>query len=251
MDATQLTNDPEFRQLVRDTERLTRRVSTLSGSPTATRDAQASEKAFKALEKEFRKLHNGIKDLPEKLTPQQEQQLEESKQELKSLQARAAQELGLSRKEFSLLVSDLSKRSARLMEKHAELAKAPEETRKAMLADAAKPVLLNSMSVSPLAFTASDTEVEEALGTPKLNSKESCLALCAAEHAAALAGASATYIGAAAACAGLLSVPVAGVFLAATCVGAASAAYAAAGAVIIVQNTKCMLACEEEAEKAA
>ena len=244
MDTTQLTNDPNFRQLVRDTERLTRRVSTLSASPAATRDAQASIKTFNTLEKEFRKLQGGLADLPDKLTPQQEEKLEGFKQELKSLQTRTGHELGLSRKEFSLLVSDLSKRSAELMKEHTELAEASEDTKKAVLASAAEPVLLTSMSVSPLAFAASETEVEEALGTPMLDSVESCLALCAAKNAAALAVASGAYIAASATCGSLIAVPFAGPFLVAACVGGASVVYAATGAKIIIDNAECMLACE-------
>jgi hypothetical protein len=247
VNATQLTSDPDFRQLVRDAERLTRRASTNAASlvaAAAPQEAQASIQTFKTLGKEFQKLQGELADLPDELTPQQKQQLEGLKQELISLQTRAGQELGLTRKEFSLLVSDLSKRSARLMEKHPELAEAPDDTRKTVLASAAKPVLLASMSVSPLAFAASETEVEEALGMATLTSQESCLALCAVEHTIALAAASGTYVAASAGCVGLLAAPVAGPFLAAACVGATSVTYAAAGAAIIIANAKCMAACE-------
>lgn len=244
MNATQLTNDPDFRQLVRDTERLMPQISTRLASREAEQDAKKSIQTFNTLEKEFRKLQGALASFPNKLTPQQKEQLEGHKRELANLQTGAGKELGLSRKEFSLLVSDLSKRSTKLMERHAELAKAPENTRQTVLADAAKPVLSRSMRVSPLAFASSESDVETALGTPKLTSQETCVALCAGEYAAALAIASGIYIAASATCGGLLAVPVVGPFLAAACVGGASVTYAGAGAAAMAVYTKCVLECE-------
>ncbi len=243
MNVTQLTDDPDFSQLVRDTERLKRPlpVSVESLAAAEPQDAQASVKTFNKLEKEFQKLQGELTDLPDELTPQEKQKLEGLKKKLISLQKRAGQELGLTQKEFSLLVDDLSKRSAKLMEKHPELAEASDETRNALFASAAKPVLLTSMSESAQVFVSSETEATR--GTPELTSQGTCIALATTAYVAANAAAAGTYIGAMTACAALVFVPFGGPFLVATCAAGASLALAGAYGVASAGYTVAMLEC--------
>lgn len=247
MNVTQLTNDPGFKQLVRDTERLKRPlpVSVENLAAAEPQDAQASVKTFKKLENEFQKLQGELTDLPDELTPQQKQKLEGLKEKLISLQKRAGQELGLTQKEFSLLVDDLSKRSAKLMEKHPELAEASDETRNALFASAAKPVLLTSMSESAQVLVSSETEATR--GTPKLTSQASCIAIGTTAYVGANAIAAGAYITAMGLCAASALVPIAGPFLAAVCAAGASVTLAGAYAVATAGYVAAMVECNKMA----
>lgn len=237
MDAKKLSDDPDFRQLVRNIERLSRYASpsTVSmATATAKQDKQASLEELNKLEKEFQTLQEELARLPDELTSQHEQKL-------MSLQERAGQQLGLTRKEFSLLMSDLSTRSAKLMEKNPTLADIVD--RETLLANAAKPVLLNSMSVSPLAFASIDSDVEEVLSARALTTQENCQALCTTDYIAAEAAAAGIYVGASAGCLALSPTPAVGAALAAACVGAASVVYVAAHVQASTAYSRCFEAC--------
>jgi hypothetical protein len=130
------------------------------------------------------------------------------------------------------------------LEKDPEFTKAPDESKKALIASAAEPVLKTSMmNISPLAFVASETEVEEALGRPMLNSTETCRAKCTAIYIAEEAGAAGAYVVASSGCAASAAIPIVGPFIAAACVAGASTTYVAAHVALSIRYANCCQEC--------
>ncbi len=239
MNENNLTNDPKFRQLVRDAERLTRNALPYVQAKKVkdfSQNAKISVDTFSKFKKQFMQLHVELKTLADK---EQKPDIKDLEKKLVILEGNIGKELGLTQVEFRLLVSDLSKRSAELMETHTELSLETDEKRNSLLASAAKPILLTTMNVSPLAYLAPET-VKDALA----GDVEKCIDICTASYLAEEAAATGVYVGASAACVALVAVPVVGAALALTCAGAAAATYAASTAALSITYVDCCDKCE-------